>query len=375
MLKARAPYDVYGKDRIIKSLTTMGESVGLHSYHDTSMESGVDVVMLSASIVVIDVEIDSEGSVRRAKVQFASGAPPDPRVDKLLTSHLRGNAIIAFQNDINYLARLDTLTTKFGSKIDFFHNIKTLEQDVLSISKMESEHSSLMDVLKFGHGIPLVNRNRIGLSLAFYGKQEAILGMEWESINLDSEDIPEALMSDLFYRARVSIQESNSPGLFLPSDQKTFLKSQNSDFMITDDSFDSIQTESPLLPTRLQYTGPLRPASDVHVGYVLELDPPVVLPLAAAKEISKKIGLENGFQDGNELMEFPDFVLRTVTEFPESFNVESVVSGASYLQKELPDVETPSAFSRSVEIRFCGLGSLEFSEPGFRYQLKAKVGY
>ncbi|KAL1919636.1 uncharacterized protein VTP21DRAFT_1567 [Calcarisporiella thermophila] len=301
MIATRSGIEVKGRE-IVKRLEGIAKDLGLMSYIETvdrpDISLPVTALTIGGEIIVVDIDIDSMGTVMKVKVSFASEIHQDARVDELLLENLKALDLETFKRNLGHLAVLDRLTSV--NSTDFFLIMKNLSADFSSIYTKECSAAAedLSRVLLSGHGIPLMHFRQPGPCIAYWAPQETLVMADWETVkkNVEGGKYKE-LGLEKMSRLCFSVEEAVKAEPTLPA---------NRHFLVGDDETEEsikagetgqhleivTETVSPSFVEPLRFVTPTAEAPlQVPAKVVVILDPPVLVTDGVAAEIGGLMGM------------------------------------------------------------------------------------
>ncbi|KAJ1927764.1 hypothetical protein IWQ60_002660 [Tieghemiomyces parasiticus] len=287
----------------VQQLLDLAHEQRMTHYVDSHASAGrnTTTVTLCGAIAVVDVELAGTGEILSTKVTYATGATPDPRVDRTLTDQLARRDEPAFAQSIATLALLDRLTTQY-ERIDFFRLMHVIRRDLCTIFDAERTalDGSLPAVLSKGHGIPYPDCYRPAPTLLYWAPEvycRTVLQNLSDPLDFDALDLPQ------FQKLWISVEESTVPICFLPESRDRFVVKAGRDqddaagpdgmVLDPDDLKDRVRAPNAAIPGFfIDYFHPTPengPAAQAR--FVAHLSPPVVVTETYAKSLSMLGGL------------------------------------------------------------------------------------
>ncbi|CAO3608624.1 unnamed protein product [Cunninghamella echinulata] len=270
-----------------QQLEKLGKSMGLMCFIDTSQKDTGDritTITLGGTIIVVDIDIDDDGKVHRAKVTFVPENlqnDADEKLDKLLARNLEQCDYEQFRRNLGMLALLDKLNVEHSST-DFFSIVRGLYKDMQTTCDHEKLllSNNTLGVLLEGHGIPSLYLNYPSVSIAYWIDKGKSSTIDWDDVGNHIESgkhhpsLSEA--ATLF----ISFEESKSLHQFLPPHRSNYmLSSDEIEDDIKLDEFKVIkETKWPKFMQPLRYVKTLSTcldASPIPVRFVAKLDTPL----------------------------------------------------------------------------------------------------
>ncbi|KAG0224291.1 hypothetical protein BGW42_005200 [Actinomortierella wolfii] len=302
-------------DHILNTVKEMATSLGLECYLDAvaqpSSAQSVSTLTVGGTVIVIDIDVESTGTIMRIKVSYASEIHQDERIDRLLVLNLQCKCQRLMQNDrvdgtllhqsdctrnfdtfhrnLTVLATLDKLT-KVYPHVDFFQNVRALDLDFKEIYRREmlAFQGNLEKVLLQAHGIPLMHAVYAGPSIAYWASRKDLNQLDWQSLAGSVDQGANEKISVPFHRLCFSIEESSAAiSGYLPGDRLGFLLSEEEQMTMDP----SQVTYGTLFDSASNTAAPLRwivPTVDtsIQAGFVAHLYPPVVAAESIARELA-----------------------------------------------------------------------------------------
>lgn len=146
---------------LIECLRLFAEELKWAFHHDQL------VVTLCGSLIVLDIQFESNGKVDKVKVSSATDVyNPDPRENEFMTFCLKSSDMDRFKTSLAQLERYDSYTQHYS--IDFFNVIKGIQDDLWYVHSQELNFGSSSQVCNLGHGVPEVCVKRIAPTLKFF---------------------------------------------------------------------------------------------------------------------------------------------------------------------------------------------------------------
>ncbi|KAG0251806.1 hypothetical protein DFQ27_008516 [Actinomortierella ambigua] len=302
-------------DHILNTVKEMATSLGLECYLDAvaqpSSAQSVSTLTVGGTVIVIDIDVESTGTILRIKVSYASEIHQDERIDRLLVLNLqckcqrlmqsdRMDGMLAHQPDctrnfetfgrnLTVLATLDKLT-KIYPHYDFFQNVRSLDLDFKEIYRREmlACQGNLEKVLLQAHGIPLMHAVYAGPSVAYWAPHKDLNQLDWQSLAESVDQGANEKINIPFHRLCFSMEETSSAiSGYLPGDRLSFLLTEEEQMTMDP----SQVTYGTLFDTASNTATPSRwivPTVDatVQAGFVAHLCPPVAVAESVARELA-----------------------------------------------------------------------------------------
>ncbi|KAF9438805.1 hypothetical protein BGZ76_004404 [Entomortierella beljakovae] len=319
-------------EHLISTIRDMSTELGLECYLETGSRTensvSVSTLTIGGNVIVIDIDVDSTGSIIRVKVSYASEIHQDERVDRLLAHNLRckcgkllqttpgsgkaseGNLthlsdcsrdFDAFSKNLEALATLDSFSKKYPD-VDFFHNMKSIDVDLKELFKREMAITGrdIFKVLTQGHGIPMTHAVLPGPSVSYWVSKNDLFGVSWDDLSTAIEQGANEKVKIPFHRISITMEESTSAlSGYLPNDRLGFLLSEEESYSLNAIPYGSIMNDQGSVNATTILQHPLKwivPNVDtsIEATYVAILHPPVVVAEEVAKqlaELSNQAGL------------------------------------------------------------------------------------
>ncbi|TPX70037.1 hypothetical protein SpCBS45565_g02043 [Spizellomyces sp. 'palustris'] len=294
-----------GVDAVAKKLEQLIADMGLQLYLSAHFEdTSVVTVTICGTIFVVDIVISPPGVVTKIKLSYASDTHPQHQqhelADELLTEVLSKGDFESFKKSIASLAFLDANAG--------FHQIKCIENDLLSIHQIELANSGndFESVMFEGHGLPFMHCERIGPSVVYWATPAARLEIDW------SGEITPARLRKIFpamgvCRAFIDM-ESYPLTRFLPKFKNQYLVPGNrADLQLPPNEqeyYNLIQGASWRNIIPLTFYNPLPTSNETAaITYFLRLSPPIAAATTVARDIGRVVGIVSVEDFSNELNE------------------------------------------------------------------------
>ncbi|ORZ18908.1 hypothetical protein BCR42DRAFT_478055 [Absidia repens] len=291
----------------VQQLENLAKSMGLVSFVDSSQkESGVPstTITLGGKVIVIDIDIDNDGLVQRAKVTFVSESlqrDHDENLDILLAEDLQTHNFDTFRRNLGTLALLDQLNVEY-TPTDFFTLVRNLYKDLRATCNQETLllSNNILDVLLDGHGIPSLYLDYPGISIAYWINKTKAKTIDWDDVRdtVEQKKIHPSLRQAA--KLLISFEESKTSQYFLPP--------YRSNYMLTfDECEDSInetgnelkiitETKCPRFMQPLRFVKPIssNTSNAIPVRFVAKLDEPIAASDIIVHKLAEATGVVKG---------------------------------------------------------------------------------
>ncbi|KAI8904628.1 hypothetical protein DFJ77DRAFT_552174 [Powellomyces hirtus] len=278
-------------ERVIRKLQTLTEQLQLQFYSSPHVEDdSTMIVTICGMIFVVDIEVNFEGTITKARLSYASDTHSQDQqhelADKLLAETLRKGDFLTFKTSLSNLAFLDGHAG--------FHQLKCIENDLISIYGIELTNSANNpeSVLMEGHGIPLMHCEQFGPSLVFWGTPGERCDIDW-SKGTDATHMSDAFAPGTMYKAYIQL-ELYQPIPVLGAHRNQFLVPGNPpENPINMDGNESIvQGTSWRDISPLSFYLPMPPGSQLtNITFFMDLTPPIVACTSLARRVGALVGL------------------------------------------------------------------------------------
>ncbi|KAF9330668.1 hypothetical protein BG006_006376 [Podila minutissima] len=310
-------------DYLLGTVKEMATGLGLECYEETTNKPTVSPLPVSTltiggTVIVIDIEIESTGTLLKVKVDYSATIHQDERIERLLAHNLRckcskliqvipenkKEATLAhlpdcsrdfgtFYRNLKALATLDSFQKKYPN-IDFFHNIRSIDVDLKELFRREMliTNKDLQKVFTQGHGIPFTHAELPGPSVAYWASKADLLDVSWEALTTAVEQGANEKVKVPFHRISITMEEAMaSTSGYLPNTRSGFLLSEEETQTLNSVPYGTIMTDQGSVSATTILQHPLRwvvPNSEpsVEAAYVGILHPPVVVSEEVAKQLA-----------------------------------------------------------------------------------------
>ncbi|KAI9279811.1 mediator of RNA polymerase II transcription subunit 1-domain-containing protein [Sporodiniella umbellata] len=286
----------------IQRLQELAQSMGLVTFVDVSRiesDSPISTITLGGTMIVIDIDIDNKGEVQKVNVTFVSDSIQNDQytaVDKILKENLQSRKFHLFKRNLWCLALLDQLNVKYKT-LDFFLITKNLLEDLRTSCLNESEiEPDFSTVLTEGHGIPCMNLDYPGISLAYWLEKSTAVDVDWSEVQESFRDKKNHPILSKASRLLISFENSVQPMYYLPSSRPSYLlKFDETDEDIDEEHFKVVCENSYprfMSPTRYVKTLSTHPDSvPVPIRFVATVEPPIPMADQICQSLMNVAGL------------------------------------------------------------------------------------
>lgn len=323
ILRAASQDGTIKTDHLLGTVKDMATGLGLECYMETTDKPSVSLLPVSTltiggTVIVIDIEVESTGTLLKVKVDYSAPIHQDERIERLLAHNLRckcskliqvvpenkkdatlnhlpecSRDFDTFYRNLKALATLDSFQKKYPN-IDFFHNIRSIDVDLKELFRREMliTNKDLQTVFTQGHGIPFTHAELPGPSVAYWASKVDLLDVSWEALTTAVEQGANEKVKIPFHRISITMEEAmaSSSG-YLPSTRSGFLLSEEETQTLNSVPYGTIMTDQGSVSATTILQHPLRwvvPNSEpsVEAAYVGTLHPPVVVSEEVAKQLA-----------------------------------------------------------------------------------------
>ncbi|KAI7885606.1 hypothetical protein K492DRAFT_141418 [Lichtheimia hyalospora FSU 10163] len=293
-----------------RKLEKLAQSLGLMVFVDSTQknEAGqpITTITLGGTVIVVDIDIDEEGSILKCKVTYVSEvlqSDQDDRVDQMLAENLQSQDYDRFKRNLGALALLDQLNVKYAPT-DFFLIMRAMMADMKSIFDQEMlvVSNDMASVLMEGHGIPNQHFDYPGLSISYWMCKALVLGNDWDEVH---GYITESKSHPSFSHASkllISFEDSQKLNSFIPPTRNKYLLEYDESQDAVKEGENGEHLDVVLESNWPAFMQPMRfvkmlssypNVTPVPIRFVAKLDPPV----PAANVIVRKLMVASGIAD------------------------------------------------------------------------------
>ncbi|KAJ1549016.1 hypothetical protein HK405_011212 [Cladochytrium tenue] len=248
------------------------DGLDFHLDERSTVSGGEAVLTLNGSVFVIDIKVDSAGSVTTLSLALASDVESDRSAEQLLASMLRELDLDRFKTALKALVLLDRLSSP---GLDLFHVMRAARADLERISALEREAAAVDSgasppidpiavVLREGHGLVFPSLLSVGVTLVFWVNYDRVAAFKRA---VDEGRVREELADGSVWAATLVVAEGGLSA-FIPKDFPSF---------IVDDDIGLFETTTgPIFGSSLKYAS-LQPPSypSINASFCLEFESPV----------------------------------------------------------------------------------------------------
>ncbi|KAF9313828.1 hypothetical protein BG003_004757 [Podila horticola] len=322
-LRAASQDGFVKSDYLLGTVKEMATGLGLECYEEitnkpTVSPLPVSTLTIGGTVIVIDIEVESTGTLLKVKVDYSATIHQDERIERLLAHNLRckcskliqvvpenkkeatlthlpdcSRDFDTFYRNLKALATLDSFQKKYPN-IDFFHNIRSIDLDLKELFRREMliTNKDLQKVFTQGHGIPFTHAELPGPSVAYWASKADLLDVSWEVLTTSVEQGANEKVKVPFHRISITMEEAMaSTSGYLPNTRSGFLLSEEETQTLNSVPYGTIMTDQGSVNATTILQHPLRwvvPHSEpsVEAAYVGILHPPVAVSEEVAKQLA-----------------------------------------------------------------------------------------
>ncbi|KAJ8328139.1 hypothetical protein BDV3_005429 [Batrachochytrium dendrobatidis] len=274
-------------------------------------------VTLCGTIFVIDIEFGNDSHVSKVNLSIASSVNlTNSQAESLILDQLRLRKLNDFKQTLALLSFLDT--TSIPGQVDLFQCISWIEKDLSDIFALEMSmpEQTVGTVMVSGHGVPRFHQEQWGPSILYWCHPSRT------DILQDPITVSKETESKCIYKAFVSMEHST---------ETVFLAQSCTQYLITPSTQADVDILGSSLPTSMSLGGNLlrfldpthANACTANASFVLQLAPPIVVTLEAAKELMR---INNDGMDGSDnIFESYTDLMKQYTPLQQSISIKSKI--------------------------------------------------